>query len=96
MEVLRDILLILSMIGIAVFGYFVMSRLDKFLDGNRRPIEHDGEKRGPRCIILTEELSKEEIAEEVERFKKEHKRARVMLYDNSDADLSEKIERGEE
>ena len=92
MEIVRDILLVLAFVGISLFGYFVMSRLDRFLDGNRKSIEQDSEKRGPRCVMLTEELSNEEIAEEVERFKKRHKRVRIMLYDNSDAELSEKIE----
>ena len=92
MEIVRDILLVLAFAGISLFGYFVMSKFDKFLDGNRESIEQDSEKRGPRCVMLTEELSKEEIAEEVENFKKRHKRVRIMLYDNSDEDLSEKID----
>lgn len=92
MEIVRDILLVLAFVGISLFGYFVMSRLDRFLDENRKSIEKDSEKRGPSCVMLTDELSKEEIAKEVENFKKRHKRVRIMLYDNSDADLSEKIE----
>jgi len=92
MEIVRDILLVLAFVGVALFGYFVMSKFDKFLDGNRKSIEQDSEKRGPSCVMLTEELSKEEIAQEVENFRKKHKRVRVMLYDNSEAELSEKIE----
>ena len=43
MEV-RDIILVAAVLGVMVFGFFVMKRLDKFLDENRKRIEQE-EKR---------------------------------------------------
>ena len=91
MEVWRDIILIISVLGVFVFGYFLMARLDKFLDENRKAIEKENEKEEPSCVMLTEELSDEEIAEEVRRFRSKHQGTRIMLYDSSDTELSESM-----
>ena len=45
MEVWRDILLILCVLGVFVFGYFLLARLDKFLEENRKTIENENENR---------------------------------------------------
>ena len=92
MEVWRDILLILCVLGVFVFGYFLMARLDKFLDENRKAIEKENEKREPSCVMLTEEMSDEEIATEVKRFRDKHARARIVLYDSADTELSESMD----
>ena len=92
MEVLRDILLILCVLGVFVFGYFLMAWLDKFLDENRKAIEKENEKREPSCVMLTEEMSDEEIATEVKRFRDKHASARIVLYDSSDTGLSESMD----
>ena len=92
MEVWRDILLILCVLGVFVFGYFLMARLDKFLDENRKAIEKENEKRKPSCVMLTEEMSDEEIATEVKRFRDKHIGARIVLYDSTDTELSESMD----
>ena len=92
MEVWRDILLILCVTGVFVFGYFLMARLDKFLDENRKTIEKENEKKEPTCVMLTEEMSDEEIATEVKRFRDKHASARIVLYDSLDTELSESMD----
>ena len=47
MEV-RDIILAVAVLGVMVFGFFVMKRLDKFLDENRKRIEQE-EKENCCC-----------------------------------------------
>ena len=91
MEVWRDILLILCVLGVFVFGYFLMARLDKFLDENRKAIEKENEKREPYCIMLTEEMSDEEITDEVKRFREKHGSTRVLIYDSNGTELSESM-----
>jgi len=90
-EVWRDIVLGISVLGVFVFGYFLMARLDKFLDENCKAIEKENEKREPSCVMLTEEMSDEEIATEVKRFRDKHAGARIVLYDSSDTELSESM-----
>ena len=92
MGVWRDILLILCVLGVFVFGYFLMARLDKFLDENRKAIDKENEKREPSCIMLTEQMSDEEIATEVKRFRDKHIGARIVLYDSLDTELSESMD----
>ena len=92
MEVWRDIALGVSVLGVFVFGYFLMARLDKFLDENRKAIEKENEKREPSCVLLTEEMSDEEIATEVKRFRDKHIGARIVLYDSLDTELSESMD----
>ena len=92
MAVWRDILLILCVPGVFVFGYFLMARLDKFLDENRKTIENENEKKEPTCIMLTEEMSDEEIATEVKRFRDKHIGAHIVLYDSLDTELSESMD----
>ena len=92
MEVWKDILLILCVLGALVFGYFLMARLDKFLNENRKAIEKENEKKEPTCIMLTEEMSDEEIATEVKRFRDKHIGARIVLYDSLDTELSERMD----
>ena len=92
MEVWRDILLILCVLGVFVFGYFLMARLDKSLDENRKTIENENENREPSCVMLTEEMSDEEIATEVKRFRDKHASARIVLYDSADTELSESMD----
>ena len=92
MEIWRDIVLVISVLGVFVFGYFLMARLDKFLDENRKAIEKENEKREPTCVMLTEEMSDEEIATEVKRFRDKHIGARIVLYDSTDTELSESMD----
>ena len=92
MEVWRDIILIISVLGVFVFGYFLMARLDKFLDENRKTIENENENREPSCVMLTEEMSDEEIATEVKRFRDKHSSARIVLYNSADTELSKSMD----
>ena len=75
-----------------MFGYLLMARLDKFLDENRKAIEKENEKREPSCVMLTEEMSDEEVAAEVKRFRDKHASARIVLYDSTDTELSESMD----
>ena len=84
MEFWRDIVLALAVLGVFVFGYFLMARLDKFLDANRKAIEKENEKKEPSCVMLTEELTDEEITEEIRRFRSKHEGTRIMIYDSND------------
>lgn len=92
MEVWRDIALAISVLGVFVFGFFLMAKLDKFLEENRKAIEKEEEKKEPSCVMLTEEMSDEEIATEVKRFRDKHVGARIVLYDSTDTELSENMD----
>ncbi len=89
MDVPRDIILIVLVLGIFAFGYFLMARIDKFLAVNRKAIEKENEKKEPSCVMLAEDMTDAEVAEEVRNFRKKHKGARIILYDSQDTEISE-------
>ncbi len=89
---MKEVLLIIIVLGTFVYGYFLMGRLDKFLGENRKAIEKESEKNEPSCVMLTEDVTEEELMEEVRRFRQKHKGARVMLYDSTDTELSKNAE----
>ena len=86
MEVWRDIVLVILALGVFGFGFFLVARLDKFLDENRKAIEKENEKNEPYCVLLTEEMSEEEIVTELKRFRDKHASTRIVLYDCSDTE----------
>lgn len=87
MDVWGSILLIMAMSGMFVFGFYLMGKLDKFLDENRKAIEKENESREPSCVLLTDSLTDDEILEEIRRFRKCHEDTNVLLYDSSHAEL---------
>ena len=87
MGVWGSIILILSMSGVFGFGFYLMTKLDKFLDANRKAIEKENESREPFCVMLTNSLTDEEILEEIRRFRKLHEDINVLLYDSSHTEL---------
>lgn len=89
---MKEGLLIIAMFGIFVYGYFLMGKLGKFLEENHRTIEEETEKKEPSCVMLTENLSDEEIIEEIHRFRNKHEKLKIILYDFNDTELLESFE----
>lgn len=58
-EVLRDILLVITLLAVFVFGFFVMKRLDKFLNEIHKPYFREDEEK-PTRIIHNEDAPDEE------------------------------------
>ena len=74
--VVRDIILVAAVLGIMVFGFFVMKRLDKFLDENRKRIEQEEKKKEPSCVMLTTDMTDEKLIKKSAHMK----RSRRCLY----------------
>ena len=87
MNVWGSIILILATSGVFAFGFYLMGKLDKFLDENRKAIEKENESREPFCVLLTDSLTDDEILEEIRRFRKCHEDTNVLLYDSFHAEL---------
>ncbi len=89
---MKEALLLICVLGIFVFGFFQMARLDKFLNENRKSIEKENEKKESDCVMLTEELSDEEIIKEVRRFHRKHGVTKIMLCEWRDTETSDTME----
>ena len=81
---LAELLLIVSLLGVFVFGFFLMGRLDRFLDENRKALLKENETREPSEILLPQGLSDSEILSEIRRFRKKHGKIDIILSDGKE------------
>ena len=82
--VVRDIILVVAVLGVMVFGFFVMKRLDKFLDENRKRIEQAEKKKEPSCVMLTTDMTDEELIKNIRTYEKKRGHAYITLYQDED------------
>ena len=82
--VVRDIILVAAILGEMIFGFFVMKRLDKFLDENRKRIQQKEKEKEPRCIMLTTDMTDEELIKNTRKYEKKRGDAYITLYQDED------------
>lgn len=85
MEVWKNIVLLVSVFGMLGFGFFLMTRLDRFLEENGKTDEKENGTKEPSCVMLTGNMSDEEIVTEIRNFREKHESSRIVLYDGADA-----------
>ncbi len=69
---MAELLLIVSLLAVFVFGFYLMSRLNRFLEENRKALLKENESREPSEILLPQGLSDSEISSEIRRFQETH------------------------
>lgn len=80
---MEGVILIIAVIAVMIFGFFIMKRLDVFLEEKRKAVEKEQEEKdSPLEFIDTENY--ENTISEIEDFKKTIKKL-LLLY------LTEKI-----
>ena len=82
--VVRDIILVVAVLGVMVFGFFVMKRLDKFLDENRKRIEQEEKEKEPSCVMLTTDMTDEELIKNIRTYEKLCGDAYITIYQDED------------
>ena len=82
--VVRDIILVVSVLTVMVFGFFIMKRLDKFLDENRKRIEQKKKEKTPSCVMLTTDMTDEELVKNIRTYEKQHGDAYITLYQDEE------------
>ena len=82
--VVRDIILVVAVLGVMVFGFFVMKRLDKFLDENRKRIEQEEKEKEPSFVMLTTDMTDEELIKNIRTYEKQRGDAYITLYQDED------------
>ena len=78
--VVRNIILVGAVLGVMIFGFFVMKRLDKFLDENRKRIEQGEKEKETRCIMLTTGMTDEELIKNIRTYERRRGDAHITLY----------------
>ena len=82
--IVRDIILVVAVLGVMVFGFFVMKRLDKYLDENRKRIEQEEKEKEPSCVMLTTDMTDEELIKNIRTYEKQRGDAYITLYQDED------------
>lgn len=85
-----DVILVIAVAAAMVFGFFIMKRLDVFLEEIRKGIEKEREgKRSPLEFLDAENYEK--MISEIENFKKSHKKAAIIIFDGENRELSDAL-----
>lgn len=81
---MAELLLIVSLLGIFAFGFYIMCRLDRFLEENRKALLKENESREPSEVLLPQGLSESEILCEIRRFRETHGNVDIILSDGKE------------
>ena len=81
---MAELLLIVSLLGIFAFGFYIMCRLDRFLEENRKALLKENESREPSEVLLPQGLSDSEILSEIHRFRETHGNVDIILSDGKE------------
>lgn len=81
---MAELLLIVSLLAVFVFGFYLMSRLDRFLEENRKALLKENESCEPSEILLPQGLSDSEILSEIHRFRETHGKVDIILSDSKE------------
>lgn len=78
-----DVIVIVGTSLIFLFGWFLMKRLDRFLDENQKRMDETYEQREPEpCVHLDGDMSFEELEEAIARFRGSHAHVNIVIYDS--------------
>ena len=79
---MEDLVLIVGTSLIFLFGWFLMKRLDYFLDENQKRIEEETEQQLEPCVWLNGDISPDELDEALSRFRSSHTHVEIVIYDS--------------
>ena len=81
---MEDLVLIVGTSLIFLFGWFLMKRLDNFLDENQKRIEEETEQQPEPCVWLNGDISPDELDEALSRFRSSHINVKIAIYDSDE------------
>ena len=81
---MAELLLIVSLLAVFAFGFYLMSRLDRFLEENRKVLLKENESCEPSEVLLPHGLSDSEILSEIRRFQETHGTVDIILSDGKE------------
>lgn len=87
---MKDVIVIIAVTAVIVFGFFIMKRLDAFLEENRKAIEKENQKKEIPLMFLDAENNEKAISD-IELFRQKYRDVRIVVYDESEVDLTETI-----
>lgn len=79
---MKEAVLLIFLVLLFTAGYFLMKKIDIIMDENLKNIEKEAEKTEPSYIVLTKELTDEEVATEIKQFRNKHGKYDVIIFTN--------------
>ena len=87
---MEDVILIIAVAAVMIFGFFIMKRLDVFLEENRKAIENEQKEKCCPLEFIDEE-NYENMISGIENFKKSHKKAAIIIFDKEYRELTDAL-----
>ena len=75
-----DVILIIAVAAAMIFGFFIMKRLDVFLEENRKAIEKERKEESSPVEFIDSE-NYENMISGIENFKKSRKTVTLVIFD---------------
>lgn len=85
---MKEIIFIAAILVIFAFGFYLTRCLDIFLEENYKNTLIDIDKKEPSQVVLTGNLTDDEIIEEIHHFRENHKNIEIYLREDSTVDLT--------
>lgn len=83
-----DVILIIAVAAVMILGFFMMKRIDVFLEKNRKAIEEEQEERCSSPIEFIDTENDENMISEIENFKKSYKTVAIVIFDGENQELT--------
>lgn len=86
---MKDVIVIIAVTAVIVFGFFIMKRLDAFLEANEEATKKEY-KNTPDVQFLDMD-DYEKVISDIEKFKTTHEDIKLIIYDGKNDDLTDMI-----
>lgn len=87
---MKDVIVIIAVTAVIVFGFFIMKRLDVFLEKTGKQLKKNKKNNAVRLNFFDTE-NYESMISEIEIFKEKHKKIAVVIFDEEDRELTETL-----
>ena len=84
-----EVILVFAVIAIMVGGFFVMKRLDAFLEANEEATKKEYKNTPDVQFLDTDDYEK--VISDIEKFKIAHEDIKLIIYDGKNDDLTDMI-----
>lgn len=85
-----DVIVIAGTSLMFLLGWFLMKRLDRFLEENQKRIDETYGQRQPEpCVRLDGDLPIEGLEESIARFRGNHAHVNIVIYDPEESDFTQ-------
>ena len=89
---MREVFIVLVMIGLFGFAFFVAARVGSFLDTNYRGTESAKKEVRTIPVLFSPEKKPEEMAKQIRSLREEYEACAIIVFGAEDSDLMDYID----